>query len=394
MRSSREETWEDYLAVELEKVPKASRSPEEREAAACLLDELMAMPPAERLDRLETEERFLSPVLFEVLLERGHSTLPGNPLQAAELLEVAIELGMWLDGREEFDGPAEREALARGLCLLGTADRLRGELVNAEVTLVRAGGYAVDPMARGFFARSLGLLRWDQGRNEEAFALLRHGVGRFGELGARKEQGACYALLALLALEEEDTIEAGVYLRQARRALEAGSRLEPWLAAQTVLGWALHLARCGKVDQARAVRKAAWEHYREVTHEEALVSVYWLEGRVAVEVGDVEDGLSLLDSVRRKQIQAGWLIEATLASVDLGLGFVRQGRAGELKRLANELSCMRDSAGYAIARRTLGLMADEAVADPAKAVVWSMSGPSLRQAFRLAGVRPRPVPFA
>ncbi|MFL6194473.1 MAG: hypothetical protein ACJ75H_09900 [Thermoanaerobaculia bacterium] len=386
-----EETWEPGISIELAPGRPAADRPD-REASGRLLDELMAVPSGERLDRLAEEERFQSPGLFDLLLEQGHSALPQDALRAAELLEVAVELGAMLDGREDFDGEAESEGLARGLCLLGTAGRLRGEQGQAELTLVRAGRYAFKPLARGFFARALGLLRWDQGRSEEAAGLLHHAVRRFGEAGARREVGACHALLGLLALEEEESSTSAVHLRQARRALEAG--LNPWLAAQATLAWALYLARAGETGKAKAVRKEAWSCYGEVKSEDALVSVYWLEGRVAVAVGDLDDGVGLLDSVRRKQIQAGWLMEATLASVDLGLAKARQGRAEELKTLMDDLASFQESPGYSTARRTLGIFADDAMARRLDLEIWSASSPSLRLAFRLAGIRPRPVPFA
>jgi tetratricopeptide (TPR) repeat protein len=385
----KEETREPGFVLKLE--PTGSHGGREREEAECLLEELMALPVVERLDRLE-DERFQSPRLFDLLLERGRSALLQETVRACELLEAAVELGLWLDGREDFD-PQDRDAgLARALCLVGTAARLRGDQEQADQALVRAGRFVFDPLARAFFARSFALLRWDQGRNEEAAAFLHHALGRFGESGSSGEQAACNALLGLLALEEEETVRAEVYLRQANRGLGAG--VDPWLGAQATLGRAVCLALSGEAEKAKAARRKAWELYREVKSEDALVSVYWLEGRVAVAVGEVEDGLNLLESVREKQIASGWLTEATLVSLDVGLVLAREGRTGEVRRLAEGLTSFEPSPGYDLARRTLGCFVDDAVAGRLDRERWAVAGPSLRLAFRLGGVRPRPVPFA
>lgn len=386
---NKEEHWEPGFALKLE--PTKRRGRPDREEAERLLEELMAFPANERMEHLE-EERFQSPRLFDLLLERGRSALPQDAFRACELLEVAVELGLSLEGREDSDPQVEDAGLARALCLVGTAARLRGEQGRAELALVRAGRYAFDPLARGFFARAFALLRWDQGRNEEAFAFLHHALRRFGESGSSGEQAACNALLGLLALEEEETLRAEVCLRQAKRGLDSG--VDPWLPAQATLGLALCLALCGETEKAKAARRKAWEHYREVKSEDALVSVYWLEGRVAEAVGDVADARNLLDSVRKKQIEAGWLTEATLASVDLGLSLVREGQVGRLRRLWEELTPFQESPGYELARRTLGSFADDARAGRLDPGLWAVAGPSLRLAFRLSGVRPRPVPFA
>ena len=78
---------------------------------------------------------------------------------------------------------------------------------------------------------------WDQGRSEEAIALLQQAGKRFAEAEDAQEQAVCSALLGLLYVEEMRTALATPCLRQAAAELFGGGR--PWLAAQVQLGLAV-----------------------------------------------------------------------------------------------------------------------------------------------------------
>jgi tetratricopeptide (TPR) repeat protein len=362
-----------------------------REEAECLLVELMAVPEEERLARLE-EPRFQDPLLFEVLVEAGHARLLSDPKGAQDTLGLASRLMAllsergWPLGRE-----IGSEGLCRALCLAGTARRLLGDLTWAENAFERAADVVSSAQSRGFFCRALAVLRWDQGRSEEATALLHQARRRFSEAGDFKDQTACVALLGLLCLDEGQTREAAELL-QAAAELDSGGR--PWLGAQVWLGRAFCFAAAGERNKAKAARETAWKLYGEVTPEEALLSLYWLEGRGAALVGDIADAANLFDAVRQKRIEQGCLPEATLTTIDLGLARHAVGRKGGTGALVEELGvAFEGRPGLDFALGTLWRFVEDLEAGRPDEKLWRFMGPALRLGFRLQGVPLRPVPF-
>lgn len=362
-----------------------------RKAAEQLLTELLASPEEGRRERLQ-EERFQDPLLFELLVEAGHAALPWEPRQAGEILNLATGLIVLLEKRGILDAELEGEGYCRALCLAGTARRLLGDVQKAEAAFERAGSLAVAAPGRGFFCRALALLRWDQGRSEEAAALLHHAQRRYAEGQAMGEVAVCLALLGLLHVEDGEVWRAAPFLLRASRDLDSESR--PALAAQCWLGLAFCHAASGEPNEARSARRMAWSLYRKLREEE-LLTLYWLEGRGAALAGDAEDALHLLDSVRRALIGRRLLPEATLATMDLGLLRNEAGKGAEVSALLAELkAAFEGQPGFDLARGVLESIAGDAAAGRLNHDMWTCLAQPLRMAFRSQGLGLRPVQFA
>src|SRR5688572_20742040 len=158
------------------------------------------------------------------------------------------------------DGALMAVFLGRAHCLAGNAWRLVGNEAEAELAfgntvsfLARSAGSC----DRAFYCRSLALLRWEQGRIDEAVSLLHHAARIFAENGADQEEGTSLALLGLLYVEEGDPRRAVPPLRKARLGAEPGRR--PWLAVRARLALALALARLGHLGQSRWALRESWE---------------------------------------------------------------------------------------------------------------------------------------
>ncbi len=374
----------------------AARAPEsEREArrrrqtAERLRAELLDGPPATWLDRL-ADERFCNRDLFEHLLEICHQALPFEASLGFEVSVVALELGRLLS--ERSSDTATIETLCRALCLGSHARRLIGKPELAELLLMRAAYLAEDPASLGFFCRSYALLRWDQGRMEEAAALLEQGRRRYRELGDTREESACEALLGLLYHETGELARAENALHRARSGLD--SRRNPWLMAQVNLALARCLGLTNRKAEARALRESAWSLYRCTPMEEATCSLLWLEAQVAEALGDLEDAETLFETVRRKFIARGCLPEATLSTVQLAVILASQGRGEETPALAAELAAVFGGRkGFDLTLNAIHLMAAETAGGGLDPEVWHLMTPSYLLSFRIMGVSPRPVPF-
>jgi tetratricopeptide (TPR) repeat protein len=386
-----DETWdEDFpdhramepLEIRLSIQPARPRSnTAHREAAQRLLAELLELPGEERHRRLR-EGPFDDPYLFDLLLERGHTALPFDLNRAVDLMGLATLLGIRLTRSGAL---MEDEGVSRALCLMGTAYRLRGDVAIADAAFEKAGRLAISAPERGFFGRTLALLRWDQGRSEEAVALLQQAGERFAEAGDAQEQAVCSALLGLLYVEEMRTAPATPCLRQASKDLFGGGR--PWLAAQVQLGLAVCGAVDGKRERARSARKQALEFYGAVKDEMALLSLHWLEGRGALLNGDFEDAEELLTTVRGKLIERRCLPEATLVTIDLGVLGLLSGRREEVGAQVKEIAAaFEHSPGLDLATSALAQFLEQVETGQEGHEVWSSLVPTLRLAFRIQGV--------
>jgi len=360
-----------------------------RQSAEQLKAELLASPPKVWLARIRGEERFRSPDLFDLLVEECHGALPFEPRRAQDFAKVAVDLGRLLSA-QAADDPAWEETLCRALCLGSHAGRLLGEPRKAEGLLVRAAIFTGDPAARGFYCRALGLLRWDQGRTEEAAALFHQASRRYRELEDAREEAICAALLGLLSSEEGEWTQAAAALLLSRSGLDA--RHHPLLAAQAHLALARCHALMGRKDEAQALRQTVWTLYPCVPVEEAMASLLWRESQVAEALGDLDDAGTLLDSVRRRYIDKGYLPEATLTTLQLSWIRARQGRREETFELSAKLTEAFDGKrGFDVSLRALDCLAQEMARKPLKAE--TLQYPRIFQSYRMRGVFPRPVLF-
>ncbi len=348
------------------------------------------MPEEERQGHLG-EERFHAPYLFDLLLEAGHEALPCDPRGAGEVLSLATGLVTLLDDRGDLDAEIGGEGYSRALCLTGTVRRLLGDVQKAEAAFERAGCLPVSALGRGFFCRALAVLRWDQGRSEEAAALLHHAQRRYAEGQDLQEEASCLALLGMLHVDNGEPWRAAPLLREASQGLDV--ERQPWLAAQCCLGLAFCHASDGEPDRARSARRRAHSFYCKLQEEEELLS-RWLEGRGAALAGDAEEATELFDSVRRSLIGRRRLPEATFATIDLALLWSDTRKGAGVGELVEELKAVFfDQPGFKVAMGALETVAGDVAACRLDREVWSCVSQPLRMAFRFQGVAFRPVPF-
>jgi hypothetical protein len=358
-----------------------------------LLADLLARPD---LFTAAQDERFHSPFLLELLLEAGQQIQTRSPEQAEQLAGVAALLTGHLHGNDVRE---EEVALwrARAAALSGNARRLLGRWKQAEEAFRSTAFYLRLTWGPGLetasFCRSFGLLRWEQGRLEEAEALLRQGARTFGEMGLTGEEGATQALLGLLSLERDRPDRAIRLLQGGLLGLDPGAR--PWLVVRAALSLALALATTGKGDRATTVLEGL-RRRRGGLDERELVRADWLEGKVYAGLGLREPAAHRLDGVRLLLLAEGSLPEAVLCSLDLAVLKTEAGREPEWPRLLRDLetafaaekgldSTLRIARAFAAATEGLTPVPRQQVVDAAAA---------LRKMYRLRGDRVEALPFA
>jgi tetratricopeptide (TPR) repeat protein len=349
---------------------------------------LMGMPGEERLGSL-ADAPFQSLDFLDFLLEQSHARQLEAPALAAEIALLAAQLAANLAG----EGEPATEPLLRALCLEANAVRLGGKVEEAEELLNRAAVFLETPDERAFYCRILALVRWEQGRPDEAAALLQYAEHLFTGDGVPGEQGACLALLGLLAAEEGREAEALPLLYRGWALLDRD--LRPRLALRVALSLALCLAAAGQEEEARSQLREAWRLTPEVQDPGEMVRISGEEGRILGRLGLREESRQILESVVQALAAEGSFAEAVLLALDL----VLLAEGGELDAIAMLIRSIEPAAPFSTAV-ALGLNALQALescsAQGERELEDWVKGTrnALRRAFRACSVPMKPLPFA
>ncbi|HEY2291872.1 MAG TPA: hypothetical protein VGM86_14320, partial [Thermoanaerobaculia bacterium] len=168
-----------------------------RKAAGDLFAELTSAPPA-RQAGLVRQERFQNLDLLELLLESSQDAQLADPARGEDLSHLAGRLAVILS-EDEAEAAA---ALPRAFCLGANARRLRQDVTGADAMLAKAAPFLEFSGERAQYSRVAALVRWEQGRADEADALLRNAIRLFAEEGPVPEEACCQGLLGLLQMEQ------------------------------------------------------------------------------------------------------------------------------------------------------------------------------------------------
>ena len=354
-----------------------------------LLAEILRAPRGSRLRKIRGT-RFQRKGLLDLLLERSHEHQLTDCRLAGDLADLAARLAVLLSGEREM--PAS--AYTRALCLGASSCRLRGDHNGAEEKIALAASFLAGAADRAFYSRTVALLRWEQGRTDEASALLHHAARLYLLGGLPEEESTCLALLGLLQAEGPILDNALVLLREGWTRMDREVR--PLLALRVGLTLAFLLADSGQEETARSFLKEVWPFQAQMTDPEERVRAYWLEARVLARLGDREEARHLLEAALRKLIEEERLAESTLIAMDLALLFVETGHPEEIRPLAAELeSAFSGAPAIVLASAALGDFADliDRAGEPPPREAATSTWSALFRAFRAAHVWLKPIPF-
>jgi len=356
----------------------------ERRETERLFVELVSSNRAERRAAL-AEDRFQQLALVDRLLAGARSALPSAPAAAEELANLATALSERLGDADE-----RREGRARAACSIAHARRIGGDPTGAEQALSAATLYAACGEEQAELCRALAILRWEEGRLDEAAGLLERAAELWAGEEVVHEQEACRVLRALLMIDEGRARDAVEMLRDGLPLL-----VDPWLAIHGGLALALGLAEQGQAERARRQR-AESERLVPAGPSPAHLFALRLEGEIALSLGEHETAERMLEELRREALAHRWLPEAAVATLYLArLDLERHGERTAAEERVDELAAA--SAGTAGLVGVLAALQQFPEQLPEgeslPELTTSLSALFLRL-LRLRGIRGAPLPFA
>jgi tetratricopeptide (TPR) repeat protein len=260
--------------------------------------------------------------------------------------------------------------------------------------LAKAAPFVEFSSERALYCRTAALVRWEQGRIDEAEALLRHAARLFAAEGLGGDKACCQGLLGLLQMEEPGLGDPLPALLEGWSG--TGRELRPEIALRVGLSVAACQAGAGRTEQARNTLQEAWRLFAEISGSRETTRAYWLEARVLGRLGETAEALQILESVRQRLLAEPNPAEAALASVDLGILLAESGRAEEIESLAQALrTSFPDEALLIVSVGGLIRFAELALAgEPDPRLIGRHTAATMRRTFRVVRLNLQPMPFA
>lgn len=323
-----EQLWERLAARTEEAIEEARRR---RAVAEELRDEILSFEPAERSGRLTGDPRFHSDDLLELLLDESQTLQATDPDAATFWGQMAGQLAEVLRDKSTLGSDSQ----VRAGVLRGNALRLAGDLEGAGRAFTAASAHLEEDSAEvPVYARSLGVLRWEQHRLAEAVSLLEHAARL--SLSEELEADAGLSLLLLGVLHGETCApERGLScLLQGHQTV---SPPQPWLNLRGGFLLSARLVELGELPIARTVLDETMELYKLIREEHETLCGYRLEAAARARLGEIGRAEDLLQGVRHARLSKRHLPELVLTSLDLAVVLVELGRDHEIEQLAADV---------------------------------------------------------
>lgn len=311
----------------------ASRVRRERKKAREDVRELLRLPREKRRLKIErAHTRFRSRAVVDLLYAESRRLIRARPDEARDLAELIEVVLRWMPGGAAEGWARETGVLAQAW--VANTHRVEYDFAAADRVFrevrARMEREVVGEGVHGEVASLEASLRFDQGRCEEARALLDQAEGLFRLDGDRERLAKVFVQRALLEDREGEPLRAVDYQRQALDLVAGeGSAME----REFVANLALFLVNGERVVEAgqvllghRAGLAAAglWEEPR-------LQSI---RGRIALGLGREQEAEELFLAARAELIRRGDAVRAAVASLDLAVLYLAQGKTVELRRIA------------------------------------------------------------
>ena len=307
-----------------------------RQEAKVLLKELLQKSRAERWRMVEEYEAYRSWALCEAAAFESEKLAAHDADQALDLARLAVRMAELTPGSEEW------RSRVGGLChaLLANAWRVKGDFPAADMSFLRSdrfwqAGAAADPGLILDGTRLLDLkasLRRHQGRFKESLTLLDEALA-----ASRSEQATVRLLLKrAFTLEQMGAWQEAIgTLEEARPLVENLGDVRGHFGLE--YNFCRTLTDAGRHAEAAALLPKVRGLALKIGNRLDLLRCRWLQGLVSAGLGQLEQAVADLEYVAGELVALAIAFDAAQACLDLAQVYLRQGRPGEVKRLAGQI---------------------------------------------------------
>jgi tetratricopeptide (TPR) repeat protein len=307
----------------------------DRERACPLLAQLQG--GARHWEDLTEEERSLlrGAPLIDLLLERSFALRYEDPKEMVALADAARVLAEAL-GSRRYGRKVKADLCARAWTELGNAHRVTDDLATSGAAFDQAKAWAEQGtgslLLKARYLELLAALYRELRRIAEAGELLDQAVAIYRREGDREALASTLLSRAMVYEEEHEPEQAIAIVLEALEHIEWPSPLR----LPAVNSLADNLVGAGLFEAARWIVSRSWRLYRKAGKLNK-VRLLWLEGRIALGLG--EDGVAegKLNTARLAFQRAGKNYDSALVGLDLALLYVRQERRPETAWLVNHM---------------------------------------------------------
>lgn len=326
-----------------------------RRRADVLFEELMQHPPARQQLLVQNSSRFRDRMLCERLLTASHDEGFREPARSEQLARIAVAVAERVadicpEAALDSSSPAPSDTLAgmraRAWAQLGNALRIRSDLDGAAAAFRSAEALMAAHPRLGLLdkARIFDLkasLCRDRRHFPEAARLLDRVITIYQRLGQSNLTGRALTQKATLQFYAGNREDCMVLLRRALELIDPHEDPRCYLNARHNLIAAL--ADDGKPREAFAMLFHTRPLYLKMGDRMNLLRLRWLEGQVARGLHRLEQAEAAFREVRCAYVEMGLEYDVALVSLDLAMVFAEQGRATEMRRLAEEMLAFFES---------------------------------------------------
>ena len=275
--------------------------------------------------------------LCETLLARSEACRYQDPEQMILLAERAVAVAEGLDPME-YGRELAADLRARSFAELANAYRVADDLDGAERMLRRASDWSArgtqDPILLARIMRVAAALRGAQRRFPEALALLDAAYTIYERHGDRFNAGGTLISKGLYTGYSNDPEKAIQYLTSGLAMISPAR--DPKLVLSAVHNLVNFLTDCGRFHEARRILRRSKKAYFATGDRINLIKLRWVEGKIALGLGDREAAETAFRDAQARFAQAGLPYAAALVALDLTAVLLEKQETAAARELIEE----------------------------------------------------------
>ena len=311
----------------------------ERQDAGRLWREVRALDLAARRELVWENPRFQTWGFFELLVDKARWTVLEEPRKAEEMLRLALDVVEHLDPTHYGPGSID-SARARAWASLGNALRVLADFRQAEQAFRQAEVHLangwLDPLDEALLLEYKASLRRAQRRFDEALQMLDAAIALYREVNEPHGHGrALMGKGLVLRYSGSDAESASACFRESLFLLDGNE--EPRLLALSQANLIGCLLDSGRAEEAAALIPESIKLMEQVGQRCDVLHLRWMGGTAAVAMGQTEEAERIFLELIEDFTQDRLAYNVALVSLELSAVYARQGRTGDVKRLASEI---------------------------------------------------------